>query len=171
MNKTFLLLAIASLVSIQSLKAQDTTEAEQTEYDTTCTTQLTDMEAASLQELSDEMLRLKYMRVVACKRVDSDLHKVMKTMGRKLTAQKATREEIEQYMKKPYFAGTLSEYENQKVTVGRGGKVIGTFLPPMFEVPAGDSYVVYLWYTKKDYLVFALKEGKVVDSTWWHKKY
>lgn len=140
-------------------------------YDTTCTTQLENIEAASLQTLSDEMLRLKYLRVVTCKAIDSDLHKVMKTLGTKLTAKKAGQEEIVKYMGKPYFAGSLAEYEGQKVTVGRGGKIIGTFLPPMFEVPSGDAYVVYLWYTKKDYLVFAMKDGKVTDSTWWHKPY
>jgi len=163
--KRFLLLFCLSLtVAVAETRAQDDPG-----YDTTCVTQLKSLDAASLQTLSDEMLRLKYLRVVACKSIDSDLHKVMKTMATKLTKKKAGKEEIVKYMGKPYFAGTLADYEGQKVTVGRGGKPVGTFLPPMFQVPSGDSYVVYLWYTKEDYLVFALKQGKVVDSTWWHK--
>lgn len=143
--------------------------AQETARDTTCTTQLENMEAASLQELSDERQRLRYLRVVACKEIDSDLHKVTKVLGEKLTAQQATADEIEQYIGKSYFRGTLKEYESQEVTMGRGGKIIGKYLPPMFAAPKGEYYVVYQWYGEKDYLIFALKDGKVTESIWWHK--
>lgn len=157
MTRIFLSLSFAALAV--TAQAQDVTE---------CGTYLKDIAAATVDELSTEYQRLKSYSNPYCDTTNSDFHRIMKTLAEKQVAAKATPEAVQAAMGTPYFAGTLADYENQKVTVGRDGKMIGNPLPPQYKVPAGDYYVVYFW-RKKDYLIYAFKAGKASAQAWWEK--
>lgn len=133
-----------------------------------CGTQLESITEASVEDLGKEYQRLKSYNNPYCDTTNSDFHLIMKELGNKLVAGKATQDAIIAQLGEPYFHGSLAEYENQKVTVGRNGKMMGKALPPQFKIPSGDYYVVYLW-RKKDYLVFALKSGSASALSWWEK--
>lgn len=92
----------------------------------------------------------------------------MEELAKELNTSKANADAIVAQLGEPYYRGPLSDYENQKVTVGRGGKMLGKALPPQFKIPAGDYYVVYFW-RNKDYLTFALKGGQASEYSWWEK--
>lgn len=133
-----------------------------------CGSFIKDMDKATTEELTAEYQRLKSYENPFCDTTNSDFHKIMKTLAPKLVTAKSKSEAIIAAFGEPYFSGTLAEYENQKVSVGRDGKMIGTVLPPMYKVPPGEFYIVYLW-RKKDYLIFALKGGTASASAWWEK--
>lgn len=133
-----------------------------------CETSITDISGSSLADLSAEYLRLASYKNPYCDTTNSAFDKVQKALASSITAAKSSQEEVTSMMGTPYYQGPLAEYENQKVTIGRDGKPMGKSLPPSYKIPTGEYYIVYLW-RKKDYLVFALKGGKVTDSTWWQK--
>jgi len=133
-----------------------------------CNTTLESIETASLEELSQDFLRLASYRNPYCDTTNSDYEKVMKRMEVVMKEQKVSKEDIIRLMGTPYYHGPLAEYENQKLTIGRDGKPKGKSLPPSYKIPPGEYYVVYLW-RKKDYLVFALKGNQVSETTWWEK--
>ena len=135
---------------------------------TPCGTYLKDINTASIEELAKEYQRLFSYGNPYCDTTNSDFHKIMKTLASKMVTAKSTKDVIKTNMGTPYFEGTLSEYENQKVTLGRNGKPIGKQLPPQYKIPAGEYYIVYLW-REKDYMVFALKADKAAASGWWEK--
>ena len=153
------MLTVASAIVCVGLFAQEPTA---------CGTMLESIEGASLDALSKEYVRLKSYQNPYCDTTNSDYHKLMKEMASQLKSGGADAETIVAYLGEPYYRGSLAEYENQKVRVGRGGQMIGKALPPQFKIPAGEYYVVYLW-REKDYLVFALKGGSCTDFTWWEK--
>jgi hypothetical protein len=133
-----------------------------------CETSITDVNASSLSDLSAEYLRLASYKNPYCDTTNSDFDKIQKALSNSITTAKSSQEEVIAMMGTPYYQGPLAEYENQKVTIGRDGKPMGKSLPPSYKIPTGEYFIVYLW-RKKDYLVFALKGGKVTDSTWWQK--
>jgi len=133
-----------------------------------CGTLIEDLHSATIEQLGQEYQRLKSYNNPYCDTTNSDFHKIMVELADKLVSGKAGKEAIIAEFGAPYFQGTLEEYENQKVQVGRNGKMIGTVLPPQFKIPAGEYYLVYLW-RQKDYLVFALKGGAATASSWWEK--
>lgn len=135
---------------------------------TACGTMLEDIASASTEELGKEYRRLASYNNPYCDTTNSDLHKLMKQLASNLKASKANADAIVAQLGEPYYRGSLSDYENQKVTVGRNGKMIGKALPPQFKIPSGDYYVVYLW-RDKDYLTFALKGDACTDFSWWEK--
>ena len=135
---------------------------------TACGTMLEDIESASLEELGKEYRRLASYNNPYCDTTNSDLHKLMKQIALTMKGSKSTPDQIVAQLGEPYYRGPLSDYENQKVTVGRGGKMLGKALPPQFKIPAGDYYVVYFW-RNKDYLTFALKGGQASEYSWWEK--
>ena len=98
----------------------------------------------------------------------SSLHKMMEELAKKLTAANSSPDAVVTQLGEPYYRGALSDYENQKVTVGRGGKMLGKSLPPQYKIPAGDYYVVYLW-RDKDYLIFGFNAEKATAYKWWEK--
>lgn len=152
---TILLLAIFTL----GAKAQEPTA---------CGTLLEQIEGAPLDALSKEYFRLQSYQNPYCDTTNSDYHLLMKEMAQQMKASGANAETIVAHLGEPYYRGSLAEYENQKVKIGRGGKMIGKALPPQFKIPAGEYYVVYFW-RDKDYLVFALKGGACTAYTWWEK--
>jgi hypothetical protein len=133
-----------------------------------CSTELEDISTTDIESLSKEYLRLASYKNPYCDTTGSDFELIMKQLEKQIVAAGSSKENVLQMMGTPYYHGPLVEYENQKLTIGRDGKPKGKSLPPSYKIPTGEYYVVYLW-RKKDYLVFALKGGKVVDSTWWEK--
>lgn len=138
------------------------------EVTSACGTSIKDLSAATIEELGAEYRRLDSYHNPYCDTTDSDYHKLMKELAKKLKVSAADADAVVTQMGEPYFRGTLAEYEGQKVTIGRNGQPIGKSLPPQFKIPAGDYYVVYLW-RKKDYLVFAFKADKCAGFSWWEK--
>lgn len=133
-----------------------------------CSTELEDMATSELDVLAKEYLRLASYKNPYCDTTGSDFDLIMKQLDKKIVAAGSGKQEVMAMMGTPYYHGPLAEYENQKLTIGRDGKPKGKSLPPSYKIPTGDYYIVYLW-RKKDYLVFALKSDKVVESTWWEK--
>jgi hypothetical protein len=133
-----------------------------------CSTELEDISTTDIESLSKEYLRLASYKNPYCDTTGSDFELIMKQLEKQIVAAGSSKENVLQMMGTPYYHGPLAEYENQKLTIGRDGKPKEKSLPPSYRIPTGEYYVVYLW-RKKDYLVFALKGGKVVDSTWWEK--
>jgi len=133
-----------------------------------CTTTLESIESAAFGELAAEYKRLHSYANPYCDTTNSQFHEIMIALGKKGKSEKIGQAEIVSSMGTPYFEGTLSSYEAQKITVGRNGRQTGKALPPAYKIPTGEYYIVYLW-RKKDYLVFACQGGKVVDSKWWEK--
>ncbi len=133
-----------------------------------CSTTLESIENASMEEASSEFRRLLSYRNPYCDTTGSDFEKLMKKVSGQLLDSKASTETILNTMGEPYYKGSLADYENQKVTIGRNGKPSGKSLPPSYKLPAGEYFVVYLW-RKKDYLIFALKGGNTVTTKWWTK--
>lgn len=133
-----------------------------------CGTLLESLPEASIEELGKDFRRLHSYRNPYCDTTNSDYHLLMKELANKMTAAHYNKDQILAQMGEAYFHGPISEYENQKVTIGRDGKRIGKSLPPQFKVPSGDYYVVYFW-RNKDYLVFALQDGATTAHTWWEK--
>ncbi|GAB5539433.1 MAG: hypothetical protein Salg2KO_15360 [Salibacteraceae bacterium] len=133
-----------------------------------CGTMLESIEGAPLEELGKEFKRLDAYSNPYCDTTNSDYHKLMIEIANQITSMHGGEAQILSALGEPYFKGPLSEYENQKVTVGRGGKPIGKSLPPQFKIPSGDYYIVYFW-RNKDYLTFALKDGACTGHTWWEK--
>lgn len=135
---------------------------------TACGTMLESIPDAGIEELGKEYQRLKSYSNPYCDTTNSDFHKIMQELANKFKSSGSSADQVIAQMGEPYFRGSLAEYENQKVTVGRGGKMLGKALPPQFKIPAGEYYIVYLW-REKDYLVLAQKAGKTVDYSWWEK--
>ncbi len=133
-----------------------------------CSTLLEDISTADLRSLAKEYTRLASYKNPYCDTTGSDFEMIMKQLEKSIVASGSSKEQVLEMMGTAYYHGPLAEYENQKLTIGRDGKPKGKSLPPSYKIPTGDYYIVYLW-RKKDYLVFALKGGKVVDSTWWEK--
>jgi hypothetical protein len=154
---SYILFAIALFCAPQTLSAQGG-----------CSTLLEDIQSASMDEVSTDYLRLLSYHNPYCDTTDSDFQKLMIRLSEQLVAAKASKETIVAHMGEPYYMGALADYESQKVTVGRDGKASGKALPPSYKLPTGEYFVVYLW-RKKDYLVFALKGGKVTEIRWWQK--
>lgn len=148
-----------TLVCVFSLSAQEVSP---------CGTLLENIQTATIEQLSAEYQRLHSYQNPFCDTTQSDYHKVMVALAQKHVAAKSKKEAVIASMSEPLFSGTLAEYENQKVTLGRDGKMSGTPLPPQYKIPPGDYYVVYLW-RKKDYLVYAFKNGACVAQAWWEK--
>lgn len=135
---------------------------------TACGTLLESIEAATIDELGTDYRRLQSYGNPYCDTTNSDLHKMMEALAQKLTAAKSNPDAVVAQLGEPYYRGTLSDYENQKVTVGRGGQMLGKALPPQYKIPAGDYYVVYLW-REKDYLIFGFSANKASAYKWWEK--
>ena len=152
-------LLMAFCFGIQTIQAQEPTA---------CGTMLESIEGAPIDELGKEYRRLKSYSNPYCDTTNSDLHKLMEELANQLNTSNATADAIVAQYGEPYYRGPLSDYENQKVTVGRGGKMLGKALPPQFKIPAGDYYVVYFW-RNKDYLTFALKGSQSSEYSWWEK--
>lgn len=155
--KSFII-AIAIILGIQTVQAQF--------YPGDCAT-LLKIDSASVEELAKEYHRLKDAKIVACDTTNSTYHNIMKAIGRGMIAEKTTQDKAIELMGAPYWKGTSAEYEGNKVSLVRG-KVVGAVLPPMFEIPAGDSYVLYLW-RNKDYMIIAFKGGVASDVSWYRK--
>lgn len=135
---------------------------------TACGTSLESIADASIEDLGSEYRRLKSYSNPYCDTTNSEFHQIMKELAKKFKISGTNADGIVAQMEEPYFRGSLSEYENQKVTVGRNGQMLGKSLPPQFKIPAGEYYVVYLW-RNKDYLVLALKGDKCTGFSWWEK--
>ena len=157
--KAFILVFIIGFFSFQNIKAQEPTA---------CGTLLEDIESASLEEAGKEYRRLASYNNPYCDTTNSDLHKLMNHIAMSLKDSKANADQVVAELGEPYYRGPLSDYENQKVTVGRNGKMLGKALPPQFKIPSGEYYVVYLW-RKKDYLTFAFKADQCAEYSWWEK--
>ena len=151
------LLAIGLLFSSEQLMAQGG-----------CTTELESIADGNLDEVSKEYLRLKSYNNPYCDTTGSVFQALTLQLEKQLVATSASKEKVLSSMGSPYYQGPLADYENQKVTIGRDGKPSGKALPPAYKIPTGEYYIVYLW-RKKDYLVFAFKGGKVIESRWWEK--
>lgn len=158
MKFSILFIALIAFGSF-SLKAQEPTA---------CGTTLEDISTASTDDLGSEYRRLASYGNPYCDTTNSDLHKLMEQLAKNLKASKASAAQIVAQLGEPYYQGSIADYENQKVTVGRGGKMLGKALPPQFKIPSGEYYVVYFW-RNKDYLTFALKAEQCVDFNWWEK--
>jgi len=133
-----------------------------------CSSILESIEAASLDEASQEFLRLGSYKNPYCDTTGSDYEQLMKKLEVLLTEASASKEMVVEKMGTPYYQGALAEYENQKLTIGRNGKPMGKALPPSYKIPTGEYFIVYLW-RNKDYLVFALKGNTVTEARWWEK--
>lgn len=133
-----------------------------------CGTTLPSIEEASIDELGAEYRRLGSYKNPYCDTTGSDFQLIMQRLAKEIVSHNATQDKAMELMPDAYYHGPLSEYENQKLTIGRDGKAKGKALPPSYKIPTGDYYIVYLW-RKKDYLVFALKSGQVIEHTWWEK--
>ncbi len=153
------ILTIVATLSIVSVFAQSPSA---------CGTTLESIKNANTDELIAEFKRLHSYSNPYCDTTNSDYHKIMISLANQFTASHASSDQVLEAMGEPYFKGPLSEYENLKVTIGRGGKPIGKSLPPQFKIPGGDYYVVYLW-RNKDYLTFAFKDNGCSGHTWWEK--
>ncbi len=151
------IVALFAVAQVQDLQAQGA-----------CSSTLESIENANMEEVSAEYKRLLSYQNPYCDTTGSDFEKLMKKLSAQLLEAKATTEIVLQNMGEPYYRGSLADYENQKVTIGRDGKPSGKSLPPAYKLPAGEYFVVYLW-RKKDYLIFAVKGGKVVTTKWWKK--
>jgi hypothetical protein len=150
-------IALFFLVSIHQVNAQGA-----------CSTTLESIDNATMDEVSTEYRRLLSYRNPYCDTTGSDFEKLMRKLSGQLLETKASTENVLISMGDPYYKGSLAEFENQKVTIGRDGKPSGKSLPPSYKLPAGEYFVVYLW-RKKDYLIFAFKGGNVVATKWWKK--
>ena len=133
-----------------------------------CSTLLESIDDAPMEEVSKEFRRLKSYNNPYCDTTGSDFEMLMKKLGDQLVEVGATKDQVLSSMGEPYYKGALTDYENQKLTIGRDGKPTGKALPPSYKIPSGDYFIVYLW-RKKDYLVFALKGDKTSESRWWEK--
>lgn len=133
-----------------------------------CSTILKSIENAETDSLGFEYKRLLSYKNPYCDTTGSDFEKIMRTLEKKLVTDNVSTEDVVKQMGTPYYKGALADYENQKLTLGRDGKATGKALPPSYKIPTGEYFIVYLW-RNKDYLVFALKGGKVVESRWWEK--
>ncbi|MDB4105345.1 hypothetical protein N9545_07445 [Salibacteraceae bacterium] len=133
-----------------------------------CSTLLESIENASLDEASVEFKRLLSYKNPYCDTTGSDFEKLMKKVSIDLLEVKASTDQVLGSMGEPYYKGSLADYENQKVTIGRNGKPSGKSLPPSYKLPAGEYFAVYLW-RKKDYLIFAFKGGNATATKWWQK--
>lgn len=150
------LIAIFTLTNVLQMQAQG------------CETTIESIETASTDELSSEYRRLLSYKNPYCDTTGSDFELLMDALAAKLSANKATKDQVLQAMGEPYYQGALADYENQKVTIGRDGKPSGKSLPPTYKIPSGEYYIVYLW-RNKDYVVFALKGGAVSEHKRWVK--
>lgn len=136
------------------------------QYPGDCYTDL-DLKTATVDEMTKEYHRLKDAQILACDTTNSTFHKLMQAIGKGIVKDKLEQAKVVELMGTPYWQGTSYEYENNKISLVRG-KVVGTVLPPMFEIPAGETYVIYLW-RKTDYLVIAFKGGKASGVSWYKK--
>jgi hypothetical protein len=150
--------ALVLLFSVQLSQAQF--------YPGDCAT-LLKIDSASVEELAKEYHRLKSAKIVACDTNNSTFHNIMKAIGKGAISEKMTQERYTKLMGEVYWQGTAEQYENNKVTLVRG-KMVGAILPPMFEIPGGDSYVLYQW-RKKDLMILAFKAGVASDVSWYKK--
>ncbi len=157
--KAFILVLTIGLITSTGIKAQEPTA---------CGTALEDMETASIEELGAEYRRLASYNNPYCDTTNSDLHKLMQQIAKNMKESKANADQVVAELGEPYYRGPLSDYENQKVTVGRNGKMLGKVLPPQFKIPSGEYYVVYFW-RNKDYLTFAFKAEQCAEYSWWEK--
>ena len=153
-----LIAAILILCSVQVVNAQF--------YPGDCAT-LLKIDSASVEELAKEYHRLKDAKIVACDTTNSTFHHIMKAIGTGMSKARMSQSKTVELMGTPYWQGTSAEYEGNKVSLVRG-KVVGAVLPPMFEIPAGDSYVLYQW-RKKDLMIIAFKGGVASDVSWYAK--
>ena len=133
-----------------------------------CSTLLESIENASLDEASAEFNRLLSYKNPYCDTTGSDFEKLMKKVSHDLLGIKASTDQVLGSLGAPYYKGSLADYENQKVTIGRNGKPSGKSLPPSYKLPAGEYFAVYLW-RKRDYLIFAFKDGNATATKWWKK--
>ena len=150
--------ALVLLFSIQLGQAQF--------YPGDCAT-LLNVDSASVEELAKEYHRLKSAKIVACDTTNSTFHKIMQAIGKGAIAEKMTQERYTELMGEAYWQGTAEQYETNKVSLVRG-KMVGAILPPMYEIPGGDSYVLYQW-RKNDLLILAFKGGIASDVSWYRK--
>lgn len=155
MKKIFSLLAFTAILS-----------TAMAQYPGDCYTAI-DFNTASVDEMTKEYHRLKEAQILACDTTNSTFHKLMQAIGKGIVKEKSEQAKVLELMGTPYWQGTSSEYENNKISLVRG-KVVGTVLPPMFEIPAGETYVIYLW-RKTDYLIIAFKGGKASATSWYKK--
>jgi hypothetical protein len=133
-----------------------------------CSSLLESIESASMEEVAQDYRRLLSYKNPYCDTTGSDFEQLMKRAGVLITEAKVPQSKVVELMGEPYYQGMLSDYEKQKLTLGRDGKPTGKALPPLYKIPTGEYYIVYFW-RNKDYLVFACKGGKVSESRWWEK--
>jgi hypothetical protein len=131
-----------------------------------CGTSIQNFKETSIEELGNEFKRLKAYNNPYCDTTNSDLYKLMNQLAFEHKKAKSKPDGVIVSMGKPYFRGTMTEYEDLTLKVKhKGGKIENT-LPPLFKIPAGRYYMVYLW-RKKDYLVYAFTDNKCVGYSWW----